>query len=90
MKTILHPEVYVRDGRGGFILRDGAEIVDEWQGGCLVRSEDRLPTGPAETCYVIEGEVLVALRLPADPTGHGPFDYAAEKDRSDMRLIPVF
>ena len=90
MKTMIHPEVYGGDGRGGFVLLEGVELLDQWEGGCLIRTETLLPDGPADTCYVLEGNVLVALRFPYPPKGNGPYDYAAEKDHSDIRVVPVF
>ncbi|HEY1122200.1 MAG TPA: hypothetical protein VGE67_11395 [Haloferula sp.] len=90
MSTILHTEIYMRDGRGGFLLRDGVEIVDDWGDGCLIRSDEPLSTDSTDTCFVAEGEALVALRLPSMPVGIGPFEYIAEKDYSDIRIAPVF
>ena len=90
MSTILHPEIYMRDGRGGFLLKDGLEVVDDWGDGCLIRSEEPLSDQPGDTCFVAEGEALIALRFPKMPAGIAPFEYLAEKDYSDIRIAPVF
>ncbi|MEK7954074.1 hypothetical protein [Luteolibacter soli] len=90
MSTILHPEIYMRDGRGGFLLREGTEVVDDWGDGCLIRSEEPLLDDFGDTCFVTEGEALIALRLPRMPVGVGPFEYLARKDYSDIRIAPVF
>lgn len=78
------------DGRGGFILQDGVEVIDDWEGGCLIRADEPLPDGPGSTCFIVESDALVGLRLPSFPSGNGPFEYVAEKDRSDVRVFPVF
>ena len=90
MSTIFHPEIYMRDGRGGFLLKDGAEVVDDWGDGCLIRSEEPLSNESSDPCFVTEGEALIALRLPQMPAGMGPFEYLAEKDYSDIRMAYVF
>jgi hypothetical protein len=90
MKTTLHPEIYLRDGRGGFLLKEGTEVVDDWGDGCLIRSDEPLSTESADTCFVVEGDALVALRFPQMPAGIGPFEYLAQKDYSDIRVAPVF
>jgi hypothetical protein len=90
MITILHPEIYMRDGRGGFLLKEGVEIVDDWGDGCLIRSEEPLSGESGDTCFMAEGEALVALRIPQMPAGVGPFEYLAQKDYSDIRIAPVY
>lgn len=80
----------MRDGRGGFLLRDGVEVVDDWGDGCLIRSEEPLSRESGDTCFVAERDALVALRITTLPAGMGPFEYIAEKDYSDMRIAPVF
>jgi hypothetical protein len=84
----MNSEVYVRNSLTGFAPQLGAEIVDEWEGGCLIRSEEPLPTGDGIGYYVVEGPSLVAVKLPPVDGSQGPFDYAAEKDRSDIREVP--
>lgn len=90
MSTMIHPEIYMRDGRGGFLLKDGVEVVDDWSDGCLIRSEEPLSNESSDICFVAEGEALVALRFPPMPVGIGPFEYLAEKDYSDIRIAQVF
>ena len=90
MSTVLHPEIYMNDGRGGFLLKDGVEVVDDWGEGCLIRSEEPLSGEPFDTCFVTEGDVLVALRIHTMVTGAGPWEYLAEKDYSDIRITHVF
>lgn len=90
MSTILHPEIYMRDGRGGFLLKDGLEVVDDWGDGCLIPSDEALSSDSNDTCFIAEGEALIALRLPQMPAGIGPFEYLAQKDYSDIRIAPVF
>jgi hypothetical protein len=63
----------------------GAEIVDEWEDGCLIRSEEILPVALGQTYYVKEGDDLVAVTFPVSSASESPFDYAARKDRSDIR-----
>jgi hypothetical protein len=90
MSTILHPEIYMRDGRGGFLLKDSMKVLDDWGDGCMIRSDEPLSNESSDTCFVAEGDALIALRLPQMPAGIGPFDYLAQKDYSDIRLAPVF
>jgi len=90
MSTILHPEIYMLDGRGGFLLKDGVEVVEDWGDGCLIRSEEPLSIDSGEICFVAERDALVALRFSKMPAGVGPFEYIAEKDYSDIRIAPVF
>jgi len=80
----------MRDGRGGFLLKDGVEVIDDWGDGCLIRSEEPLSDDVGDMCFVAEGDALVALRLPPMPAGVGPFEYLAEKDYSDIRMAHVF
>ncbi|MCW1923092.1 hypothetical protein OKA05_11055 [Luteolibacter arcticus] len=80
----------MRDGRGGFLLREGAEVLNDWGDGCLIRSDELVSTEPADTCFVAEGDALVALRFPQLPVGVGPFEYLAEKDYSDIRITSIF
>jgi hypothetical protein len=90
MITILHPEIYMSDGRGGFLLKDGVEIVDDWGDGCLIRSEEPLSADSGDTCFMAEGDALVALCIPPMAAGVGPFEYLAQKDYSDIRIAPVY
>jgi hypothetical protein len=90
MRTILHPEIYMRDGRGGFLLKDNVEVVDDWGDGCLIRSDEPLSSEAGDMCFVAERDALVALRIPQMPAGLGPFEYLAQKDYSDIRIAPVF
>lgn len=86
----MRTEVFVRDSQKGFILQLGAEVVDEWENGCMIRSEERLHQPPGTRFYVIEGDSVVAVRLTSPGQKHPPFDYPAEKDRSDIRPMPTF
>jgi hypothetical protein len=84
----MNREVYVRHSATGFAPQLGAEVVDEWDGGCLIRSEEPLSVEDGSSYYVVEGRSLVAVKLPPVDQSEGPFDYAAEKDRSDIREVP--
>jgi hypothetical protein len=86
MKT----EVFVRDSQKGFTLQLGAEVVDEWETGCMIRSEGRLLQPQGTRFYVAEGDSVVAVKLTSPDQKHPPFDYPAEKDRSDIRPMPTF
>ncbi|WP_367872061.1 hypothetical protein [Luteolibacter sp. Populi] len=82
----METDIYVREAEKGITLLMGAEIIDTWEDGCLVRSEEKLPAGGHY--YVEEGDQLVALSLPPPRQDRGPYDYAAQKDRSDIRPVP--
>jgi hypothetical protein len=79
--------VYIRRSNEGIALLPGAEIVNDWDGGCLIRSEEKLESPPGVAYYVTEGEQLIAVKFPPANTGTAPFDYAADKDRSDTRAL---
>jgi hypothetical protein len=85
----MNTEVYIREGGTGIRHHLGAEVVDEWEDGCLIRSEERLETAPFISYYIVEGQALVAVKL-GEPSGTGPFDYSVELDRSDVRSLPAF
>ena len=79
--------VYVRRSGEGIALAAGAEIIERWEGGCLIRSEERLDSPPGVTYYVADGKDLVAVKFPPSEADAPPFDYPAELDRSDTRTV---
>ncbi len=85
----MNAEIYVRESEKGIARQLGAEVIDEWKGGRRIRSEEPLKSLPFVTYYVAEGGVLVAVEL-GEPSGEGPYDYAAEIDTSDTRPLPDF
>jgi hypothetical protein len=84
----MKPEVFVRDSQKGFAVLMGAEVVDDWEGGCMIRSEERLLQPPGTRFYVTEGDSVIAVKLTSPDQQRPPFDYPAEKDRSDVRPLP--
>jgi hypothetical protein len=83
----MNTAVYVRKAGEGIALAAGAEIIEAWEGGCLIRSEERLESPPGVTYYVAEGNDLVAVKFPPSEADAAPFDYPAEMDRSDTRTV---
>ena len=79
--------VYIRRSHEGIALLPGAEIIDDWDGGCLIRSEEKLESPPGVAYYVTEGDQLVAVKFPPAHSETAPYDYAADKDRSDIRAL---
>ena len=89
MSQAMERDLYVRLSGEGISRLMSAEIIDEWEDGFMIRSEEVLPTGPGRTYYVEEGDHIVALDIPRPPQSEGPFDYAAQIDRSDVRPVSV-
>ncbi|WP_035604294.1 hypothetical protein [Haloferula sp. BvORR071] len=81
-------DVYVREAANGLERLMSAEIVDTWEDGCLIRSEEALSMEPGTSYYVEEGDHLVAVHFGESREAQGPFDYAAQKDRTDVRRLP--
>lgn len=79
--------VYIRKTHGGVALVAGAEVIDDWGDGCRIRSEEELESSPDVVYYIVEGEQLVAVKFSASDAETAPFDYAADKDRSDARVL---
>jgi len=79
--------VYVRKPGEGIQLLAGAEVIDDWDSGCLIRSEEKIESAPGVDYYVAEGEQLVGVKFSAVEDDTAPFDYAADKDRSDTRAL---
>lgn len=86
----MNTEVFIRESQKGFTVQPGAEVVDEWEGGCMIRSEERLHQPPGTRFYVAEGDSVIAVKLTSPGQKRPPFDYPAEKDRSDIRPLPQF
>lgn len=84
---LMDTAVYVRVSGEGIGMVMGAEIVDDWEGGCLIRAEEPLEPAPGRDYYVADGDELVAVRFDPAAAGQGPYDYAADKDRSDTRPL---
>jgi hypothetical protein len=82
-------DVYVKEPGNGLVRMAGAEIIDTWEDGCLIRSEEALPEETGRNYYVEEGGHLVAVHLPPPRQEQGPFDYAAQKVRTDTRKLPA-
>ena len=85
----MNTDVYIREAEGGFTRRLGAEVIEEWETGRMIRSESRLESEPFISYYIVDGESLSAVKL-GPAKGEGPFDYAAEIDPSDTRPLPDF
>lgn len=79
----MNTAVYVRRSGEAIALEAGAEIIEAWEGGCLIRSEGPLEASPGVSYYVADGDEFVAVRFPVAEAKEAPFDYAAELDRSD-------
>jgi hypothetical protein len=86
----MEQDLYVKLSGEGISRVMSAEIIDRWEDGCLIRSEEVLPVAVGRTYYVEEGEDLVAVTFPVSEKSDGPFDYPAQKDRSDVRPIAHF
>lgn len=82
-------DVYVKEPGNGIIRMAGAEIIDTWENGCLIRSEEVLPEEAGRSYYVEEGGHLVAVHFSRARQEQGPFDYSAQKDRTDTRKLPA-
>jgi len=41
--------VYIRRSSEGIALLPGAEVIEDWDGGCLIRSEEKLGSPPGVT-----------------------------------------
>ena len=82
-------DVYVKEPGNGIVRMAGAEIIDTWEDGCLIRSEEVLPEEVGRNYYVEEDGHLVAVHLPAARQEQGPYDYAVQKDRTDTRKLPA-
>ena len=85
----METDIYVREAEKGVTLLMGAEIIDTWEDGCLIRSEEVLPEEVGRNYYVEEDGHLVAVHLPAARQEQGPYDYAVQKDRTDTRKLPA-
>ena len=81
--------VYIRRSHEDVALVPGAEVIDDWDDGCLIRSEEKIEPSPDDGYYVVEGEQLVAVKFSPSDTATPPFDYAAQKDRSDTRALEL-
>lgn len=81
-------DVYLREGGKGFSRQPGAEIVDRWEEGCLIRSERPLPAGPGNGFYVEDEGDLISVVFGNPDQSQGPFDYRATFDRADTRQFP--
>ena len=81
--------VYIRRSHEAIELVPAAEVIEAWEGGCLIRSEEKLESSPSATYYVIEADQLVAVKLSSAEAKAAPFDYAADKDRSDTRALAL-
>ena len=82
-------DVYVKEAANGLVRLMSAEIIDTWEDGCLIRSEEALPAESGKNYYVEEGDHLVAVHFGAARETRGPYDYAAQKDRTDVRRLPT-
>lgn len=82
-------DVYVKEPGNGIVRVAGAEIIDTWENGCLIRAEEVLPEEAGRTYFVEDGGHLVAVHFPPARQTQGPFDYAAQKDRTDTRKLPA-
>jgi hypothetical protein len=85
----METDVYVKEPGNGIVRIAGAEIIDMWEAGCLIRSEEELPEEAGRNYYVEEDGHLVAVHFPAARQQQGPFDYAAQKVRTDTRKLPA-
>ena len=82
--------VYIRRSHEDVALFPAAEVIDDWDNGCLIRSEEKIEPSPDDAYYVVEGDQeLVALKFSPSDTEGPPFDYAAQKDRSDTRALEL-
>ena len=83
-------DVYVKNAGNGVALLLSAEIIDTWEDGCLIRSEEALSTEAGKHYYVEEADQLVSVHFthPHNASPQPPFDYPAQKDRSDVRRVP--
>jgi len=81
--------VYIRRSNEGIVVLPAAEVIEDWEGGCLIRSEEKLESSPDVTYYVAEGDQLIAVNFPSGGVETAPFDYVADKDRSDTREIAL-
>jgi hypothetical protein len=79
--------LYIRRFNESIALLPGAEIIDDWDGGCLIRSEEKLESPPGVAYYVTEGDQLVGVKFPPAENETAPYDYSADKDRSDTRAL---
>lgn len=86
----MEQDLYVKLTGEGISRVTSAEIIDRWEDGCLIRAEEALPAATGRTYYVEEGENLVAVSLHLHENSAGPVDYAAQKDRSDIRPLAHF
>jgi hypothetical protein len=82
-------DVYVKEPGNGIVRMAGAEIIDTWEDGCLIRSEEVLPEEVGRSFFVEEGGHLVAVHFSPARQQQAPFDYAAQKDRTDTRKLPA-
>lgn len=82
-------DVYVKEPGNGIIRMAGAEIIDTWEDGCLIRSDEALPEEAGRTYFVEEGGLLVAVHFSPARQEQAPYDYAAQKVRTDTRKLPA-